>query len=623
VAKDKRIKMKIEIVDDLHYILYTPSGQKYHFEKKVFNKTANWSRDLNNGTILSRGRAFMTFQFVSKIFYLTKIEDVHGNAITYQYEKTFDAITKNGSGKSYDTGIRTNMLTALNIVPILLLAPPPGSDGGTTEVFLHEIMLKIANQVDMAKGLGETSMEPGANFDSFMQMQAPYFAMSFAMEPILKLVVQLVGLVPYPYRPLAVLAAYTLCYADSSEVNMKYYVEYTVEGWRPSRIVDTLGRNIDLTYRGAYDPNTIRDSQLSEIKYLGPNGENNVIKYTYNNNDMLVRVDYPAGNPVEYEYQFFDQGLTDEKIMDDGYLLTKVHHPSGFESQYAYRWYEPKADVTAFTDQLTPDENKAYSYYVVKQKTHSAVGQNPRSWQYDYTRGSTYYQYIDEPTAVSKRWQFKSHTITDPQGLVTEEDFVIGQLERLRTPQIAQGTPYVTEHLILNLYDMKTGLLISQNVLIHYGQSAFTANLAIKNPSILSMNDLEINLSFKYNTSESIRSYSVSDATFSIFNKQPNETIVDSNESFDFVSKKLKTSPQILLQSFVDLNFDDSESLFWLNPATTGFPLGYTVANAPVQPEPPAPLPFALNNTPVDLTQNSLYNRMIAFGYVLTARENI
>jgi hypothetical protein len=357
------------------------------------------------------------------------------------------------------------MLTALNIVPILLLAPPPGSDGGTTEVFLHEIMLKIANQVDMAKGLGETSMEPGANFDSFMQMQAPYFAMSFAMEPILKLVVQLVGLVPYPYRPLAVLAAYTLCYADSSEVNMKYYVEYTVEGWRPSRIVDTLGRNIDLTYRGAYDPNTIRDSQLSEIKYLGPNGENNVIKYTYNNNDMLVRVDYPAGNPVEYEYQFFDQGLTDEKIMDDGYLLTKVHHPSGFESQYAYRWYEPKADVTAFTDQLTPDENKAYSYYVVKQKTHSAVGQNPRSWQYDYTRGSTYYQYIDEPTAVSKRWQFKSHTITDPQGLVTEEDFVIGQLERLRTPQIAQGTPYVTEHLILNLYDMKTGLLISQNVL--------------------------------------------------------------------------------------------------------------------------------------------------------------
>jgi hypothetical protein len=175
----------------------------------------------------------------------------------------------------------------------------------------------------------------------------------------------------------------------------------------------------------------------------------------------------------------------------------------------------------------------------------------------------------------------------------------------------------------IGLVDGQNNSLISQNVLIHYGQSAFTANLAIKNPSILSMNDLEINLSFKYNTSESIRSYSVSDATFSIFNKQPNETIVDSNESFDFVSKKLKTSPQILLQSFVDLNFDDSESLFWLNPATTGFPLGYTVANAPVQPEPPAPLPFALNNTPVDLTQNSLYNRMIAFGYVLTARENI
>jgi YD repeat-containing protein len=151
--------------------------------------------------------------------------------------------------------------------------------------------------------------------------------------------------------------------------------------------------------------------------------------------------------------------------MDDGYLLTKVHHPSGFESQYGYRWYEPKADVTAFTDQLNPEENKSYSYYIVTQKTHDAVGQIPRTWKYEYTRGSTYYQYVDEPTGVSKRWQFKSHRITDPQGLVTEQDFVIGQLERLRTPQIAQGTPYVTEHLILNLYDMKTGLLVSQNIL--------------------------------------------------------------------------------------------------------------------------------------------------------------
>ena len=175
----------------------------------------------------------------------------------------------------------------------------------------------------------------------------------------------------------------------------------------------------------------------------------------------------------------------------------------------------------------------------------------------------------------------------------------------------------------IGLVDGQNNSLTNQNISIYYGQSAFIANLAIKNPSILSMLDLEIKLGFKYNTDESTRAYSLSDATFSIFNKQPNEILVESSESFDFVSKKFKTSPKILLQSFVDLNFDDSESLFWLNPPTTGFPEGYSIATAPLPPVPPAPSPFALNNEPVDLTQNSLYNRMIAFGYVLTARENI
>lgn len=173
------------------------------------------------------------------------------------------------------------------------------------------------------------------------------------------------------------------------------------------------------------------------------------------------------------------------------------------------------------------------------------------------------------------------------------------------------------------LTDGQNDSLISQNILIHYGQSAYTANLIIKNPNILLMPDFVVRLDLRYNISENNRSYSVSDDSFFVVNQQPLQIESQVNQSIDFVSKKTKTSPKILLQSFVDLNFDDSESLIWLNPATTGFPAGYTIATAPVQPPPPPPKPFVIDTTPFDLTKNSLYNAMINFGYTLVSRESL
>jgi hypothetical protein len=172
------------------------------------------------------------------------------------------------------------------------------------------------------------------------------------------------------------------------------------------------------------------------------------------------------------------------------------------------------------------------------------------------------------------------------------------------------------------LVDGQNNSLISQNILINYGQSAYTANLIIKNPAILLMPDFVVRLNLGYNVSENIRSYSVSDDSFFVVNEQSPQIISEVNSSIDFVSKKTKTSPQVFLQSFVDLNYDDNESAFWLNPATTGFPEGFIVATPPVQPPPPAPhTGVTISNTPVDLTKNYLYNAMKNLGYHLISRE--
>jgi len=59
--------------------------------------------------------------------------------------------------------------------------------------------------------------------------------------------------------------------------------------------------------------------------------------------------------------------------------------------------------------------------------------------------------------------------------------------------------------------------------------------------------------------------------------------------SVNSVKKNNKTSPQYFLQSFVDINFDDSESLFWTNVV------------APII----IPTDVVIENTDVNVSKNS------------------
>lgn len=183
----------------------------------------------------------------------------------------------------------------------------------------------------------------------------------------------------------------------------------------------------------------------------------------------------------------------------------------------------------------------------------------------------------------------------------------------------------------IGLSDGQHDDLKSQNILITSGQSAFTATLAIKSQRIFVMDNLNITLvlnastNLDYNANKATQSYSVSEKSLSIFTEQPKELDVTDNTSIDFVKKKNKIGPQFFIQSFVDLDFNDSESEFWLNPPTTGFPAEFTIATPPVQPVPPAPSTgITLSNAgPVDLTKNALYNTLISLGYTLKMRENV
>jgi len=184
----------------------------------------------------------------------------------------------------------------------------------------------------------------------------------------------------------------------------------------------------------------------------------------------------------------------------------------------------------------------------------------------------------------------------------------------------------------IGLVEGQNNNLIAQNILIPLGQSSVTATLSINSQRIFAMADLDIKLillagtNIDYDTNKATQSYSVSSEQFSILTSQPNETQIQDDTSYDYVKESIRTRPQYLLQSFVDLNFNDSESEFYRNKSSTAPSLipGLIVASPPPPPPPPpAPTSHNPNINPADLTKNSLYNRMISFGYTLEKRLGI
>ncbi len=200
---------------------------------------------------------------------------------------------------------------------------------------------------------------------------------------------------------------------------------------------------------------------------------------------------------------------------------------------------------------------------------------------------------------------------------------VHGDLEETGFDLTVASTTYI------GLVDGQNNNLQSQNILISSGQSAFTAYLSINFAPIFEMTNLNIELillagtNLDYDAHKSSQFYSVSSQNFKIIQQQSEEIGISTNLSVDYVRKKTKINPKYLIQSFVDLNFDDSESQFWLNSPTSNFPEGYSITQAPVQPPPPPPQMTNLTQItgPVDLTSNFLYNALKNFGYTLSARE--
>jgi RHS repeat-associated protein len=473
-AKDKRSKMKMEIVSPEHYVMYAPDGKKYHFEKQVFQKESVWKNESTNGSIVARSRSAMEYRFVSRVLYLTKVEDVQSNAIQYEYEKTFDTISKSGSGSSNERGYSISLLQVYDLLGILLFPAPVNP-----QYCFLDSMNQIEKMVETAKTMALNSVnqygigvdlslgnqEKINNLQKILTTDLVNQAYQDVMLQLMQGVCTVVSPLPAPWKQMAQVLVIAMLYGDISDITKSYSTTYAMEGWRPKRIVDSLGRNVDIEYRSGWNVDSIADSQISKIKYSGPSGESNQIVYNYNTNDMLVQVDYPAGNPVRYEYTFKDAGLADALYMDAGYLLSKVHHPSGFSSEYSYVWYEPKADINSFAEILKPDENKRYSYYLVNQKIHRGMAMEPRVTKYTYLWGSAYYQYPGEGTDVSRRWQFKKHTITDPKGRLTEENYVMGMLESVTFPKLNPGTMWETNYRILNEYDLNTLLQTRQIIM--------------------------------------------------------------------------------------------------------------------------------------------------------------
>ena len=471
---DKRMKMKLEKVSENHYVVYTANGTKYYFTLQIFDKEATWQKEYKAGTAFNMIRSFISVEFKTKVFYLTKIEDVNGNTITVGYEKLFDEVKDSGARQK--TQVRDNtkwefMKVADLYDGLLLIAGTPKTPG-----------LNIVGYAQLVEKLKETgefvlnttrlinnawnAYENESVFEIFgMRLLNGLYA-KYLTIPVTQMVLGAYSLVPgmtegnmyeIPMKLGIFAASQYLMNAEISDIRYKSKIDYSVVGYRPNKITDTIGRIIDLVYvRNGYDPNDIGDSQIRYVKYKDVNGNNTQIEYIYDSQGFLTGVKYPEGNPISYEYRIYDYGK----------LLRAVNHPSGFRSEYEYRWFQPKADVTTLGSRhISDDENKRWSYYIVTQKTHSGNNVEPRLTRYEY-RDGTFYNLSKDADITARRWYFQRHNIVDPLEQNTRKDYTFGMLEAIHYPTLNAGTKWETHHRILNEYDFGNTNLLTHTMVL-------------------------------------------------------------------------------------------------------------------------------------------------------------
>lgn len=181
----------------------------------------------------------------------------------------------------------------------------------------------------------------------------------------------------------------------------------------------------------------------------------------------------------------------------------------------------------------------------------------------------------------------------------------------------------------ISLVDGNNQNLVFKNFVINSGQTSINAIVELKSQRLMEMNNLEINLkllsqcNLDFNQYAPLQLYTVSEKTFKIISEQSATLDFNVNTSIDYVKVNHKISPQIFLQSFVNLNFNDSESEFWLNPSTSGAIPGLVVASPP--PPPPIPPPpkqhSGTSQSSFDITKNTLYALLLKLGYAIKSQS--
>jgi RHS repeat-associated protein len=222
---------------------------------------------------------------------------------------------------------------------------------------------------------------------------------------------------------------------------------------RPSKIIDSFGREINIYYRGEYNTSPLLASMIDHLSYKDSNGNLVTYQYVYDSNNRLKEVIPPEGNSTKFDYTYVTQNLGDD-FEDKGYVLDKMTYPTGGTANYSYDWYNPGD----YNSSLTGSKQEALSSYVVSRR---AVN-NSQIWGYSYGGGGLYSRYgeivkADEDYKEDKgeAWNFNKVTVTDPIG-DTAYEFEKGLAKRVEN---AEGhiTSYTWD------YDKKNLLSVTLN----------------------------------------------------------------------------------------------------------------------------------------------------------------
>ncbi|GBR76946.1 putative Rhs family protein, partial [Candidatus Termititenax persephonae] len=469
--QDRRLKMKLEEAGEGHYIVHGADGKRYHFELPTFEKEATWQQENKTLAALSTMRSHTSVEFKSAVYYLTAIEDVNGNRIRVEYERLHETITDSKTRQKTRTrdakkwsfmemaGIYEKMAT-LALLPKVpgismlvnyeqLIADNLGEDTASL-VTSSMSMVSLMNAAQAGYGALE-----GQRVSEVLAMQKLHTVYrDLLVKPAVDMILEAFNIVPgaaegnayeIPMKIGIFAASQYLMEAQISDTRNKSSVGYSVSGWRPKRVVDTLGREIEFGYsRDGHEPEHIGDSQIRQVRYRDAQGNAVQIEYHYDGQGFLDKVTYPAGNAASYEYRTYEQGRP----------LTAVNHPSGYRSEYEYRWFRPKADATTLmAGGITEEEDERWSYYIVTRKRHSGSGEEARETRYEY-RDGTYYNLSREGNAEGRRWYFKRHDEVDALGRTTRRDYTFGMPELVTYPTVNAGTMWETHHRVLNEYDL-------------------------------------------------------------------------------------------------------------------------------------------------------------------------